>query len=60
MILNAPLITLSFYAPREGILSLTVEHFQGVANNAPAFELFEQPDTLSADMREDAITLTTG
>lgn len=60
MILNAPLITLSFYAPREGILSLTVEHFQGVANNAPAFELFEQSDTLSVDTREDAITLTTG
>ena len=38
MTLNAPLLTLSFRAPRSGILALKVEHFQGGAGIEP--ELF--------------------
>lgn len=60
MVLNAPLITLSFRAPREGILSVTAEHYQGGAGVEPAFELFEQPASLTVDESENAITLLTG
>jgi len=59
-ILNAPMITLTFRAPREGILSLTVEHFQGGADTEPKFELFEQVGSLNIQEQEDAITLTSG
>ncbi|NLI22781.1 MAG: alpha-xylosidase [Clostridiales bacterium] len=60
MILNAPLITLGFRSPRAGILSVTVDHFQGVAATGPKFELFEEPVSLSVSEAEDAITLGTG
>jgi alpha-D-xyloside xylohydrolase len=42
MTLNAPMVTLSFRAPRPGILSLTLSHFQGGARVKPKFELCEE------------------
>ncbi len=60
MTLNAPLITLTFRAPRPGILALRVEHFQGGAGNEPKFELDEQGGDLMATEDGDAITLTSG
>ena len=60
MVLNAPMITLGFRAPRENILSLTVEHFQGCVDTEPKFELFEQHVDLLVSEQEDSITLTSG
>jgi len=60
MILNAPLLTLTFRAPRAGILSLTLAHFQGGAGKAPAFELFEEPAAMDITEGPDAITVTSG
>ncbi len=60
MILNAPLITLTFSAPREGILSVTLEHFQGTAENEPAYELFTQPVSMGVTEAEGRITITSG
>ena len=59
-ILNAPLLTLTFRAPRPGILALTLTHFQGTEAREPAFELFEQPSALAVTEAEDRITLTSG
>lgn len=41
MTLNAPLLTLTFKAPRPGILSLRIEHYQGSAHIEPKFPLNE-------------------
>ena len=41
MTLNAPLLTLTFRAPRPGILSVKVEHHQGRAQIEPKFQLNE-------------------
>lgn len=41
MTLNAPLLTLTFKAPRPGILSVKVEHNQGCAHIEPKFPLNE-------------------
>ncbi len=60
MVLNAPLFTLTFRAPRPGILSLTLEHFQGGAAREPAFELFEQPAAMEVAQDGDGITVTSG
>ena len=60
MVLNAPLLTLTFRAPRPGILSLTLEHFQGGSAAEPAFELFEQPVTMDVAQTENTIVITSG
>ena len=58
--LNAPLITLTFTAPREGIIAVKAEHFQGVNARAPAFQLNTDRSRLRAEEREDLIILTSG
>jgi len=60
MTLNAPLLTLTFRAPRPGILALTVSHFLGTAIKAPMFELFEQPASMSVQEDDNAIVITSG
>lgn len=60
MTLNAPLLTLHFRAPREGIIALKMEHFQGSAAIEPQFVLEEQPTELRANEQTDTITIESG
>jgi alpha-D-xyloside xylohydrolase len=59
-VLNVPLLTLRFRAPRPDILSLTLEHFQGGSGIEPKFDLFEQQTEMQVSEREDTITITAG
>ena len=59
-VLNVPLITLRFRAPRPDILSIVLEHFQGGAKAEPKFDLHEQPTEMQVDEKEDTITITVG
>ena len=60
MTLNAPLITLTFRAPKTGILALKIEHFQGGAGAEPKFELDEQGGELEVREEGDEIRLSSG
>lgn len=60
MTLNAPLITLTFRAPRRGILALKIEHFQGGAQLEPEFALDEQGGELEVREEGDEIRLSSG
>ncbi len=59
-VLNVPLLTLQFRAPRPGILSLALEHFQGIADAEPKFELFQQPADMRVVEDEKTIIITSG
>lgn len=58
--LNAPLITLNFHTPREGVIALNVEHFQGSAQKLPAFELQEDGSKPNVKETPDQIVLQSG
>lgn len=58
--LNAPLLTLTFTAPREGIIALKLEHFQGSRLKAPAFDLNKDGGKLRVEETDELITLTSG
>lgn len=60
MTLNAPLLTLTFRAPRPGILSLRLEHFQGSANIEPKFELNETGMQPTVTYDADEIRVSSG
>lgn len=58
--LNAPILTLSFRAPRQGILALKVEHFQGLDIKAPQFDLQTDGGQLCVEETEDSILIGSG
>ncbi len=58
--LNAPMITLSFRAPREGVVAVKVTHFEGGAGKNPEFALQEDGAKLAARETPEAVTLTSG
>ncbi len=60
MTLQGPMITLTFRAPREGIIAVKAEHYQGVCRKQPKFELAEDGEALAVSEDEDAITLKSG
>ncbi len=60
MTLNAPLITLTFRAPRPGIISLKTEHFQGGSRVEPKFELSEEGGKLEVKEMENEIRVFSG
>lgn len=60
MTLVGPLFTLCFKAPQPDILSLTVEHFQGIARKEPLFALHEEPCALRVEQDGDTIVIAAG
>lgn len=58
--LNAPILTLRFTAPREGIIAVKIEHFQGANIKEPGFELERDGKQLRVEEKQDSITLTSG
>ncbi len=60
MTLNAPLLTLTFRAPRPGIISIKLEHHQGCAHIEPKFQLFETGMKPLVRDTQDQITIESG
>lgn len=58
--LDVPLFTYTFSAPQPDIIGVKIEHFAGVQEHAPHFQLDRQPAQLLVEETGQAITLTNG
>jgi alpha-D-xyloside xylohydrolase len=58
--LNAGVFTLTLSSPREGIIGVRLEHFQGVQAGRPNFELNTAPTNIRIRETDDVATLESG
>jgi alpha-D-xyloside xylohydrolase len=59
--INAPAFTVTLTAPMEGVIGVRIEHFRGLAERGPAFELFPDPDFHPAAAADDeTVSITSG
>ncbi|WP_309124530.1 alpha-xylosidase [Arthrobacter sp.] len=58
--LNCPQLTVSFSSPLEGVIGVTIEHFQGALDPGPRFELQEAHPAVDVSIGETHATLTSG
>ncbi|WP_309070209.1 alpha-xylosidase [Arthrobacter sp.] len=58
--LNCPQLTVSFSSPLEGVIGVTIEHFQGALDPGPRFELQEAHPAVDVSVGETHATLTSG
>lgn len=61
--LNLPQLTVRVDSPMDGVIGVHVDHFQGVRDRGPAFELTHSPDPVvvkAADQPGGFVTLTAG
>jgi len=58
--LGGPLLTLTFAAPQEGILHLSMEHFSGEKCNGPFYPYANANCPLSVQDSETEVTISTG
>ncbi|WP_299166844.1 alpha-xylosidase [uncultured Arthrobacter sp.] len=58
--LNCPQLTVTFTSPLEGIIGVTIEHFQGALNPKPRFELQDAHPAVDVSVGETHATLTSG
>lgn len=59
MMVNAPMITLTFRAPREGVLAMKVEHYRGTFHD-PRFPLNEAPAAMEVREEPACLRIRTG
>ncbi|GHU77456.1 alpha-xylosidase [Clostridia bacterium] len=60
MTLGGPVLTLTFTSPVPDILALKIEHFQGVIQNAPVVNLYNEETHLAVEQDEQSITVASG
>ena len=58
--LNHPALTVTFTAPAEDVIRVTVEHWRGVVDHGPRFELDEHPVTPAIAGTEDGYVFRSG
>ncbi|KRF08803.1 alpha-glucosidase [Arthrobacter sp. Soil782] len=58
--LNCPQLTVSFTSPLEGVIGVTIEHFQGALDPNPRFELQDAHPAVDVSVGETHATLTSG
>ena len=58
--LNCPQLTVSFTSPLEGVIGVTIEHFQGALDPNPRFELQDARPGVDVSVDETHATLTSG
>lgn len=58
--LNCPQLTVSFSSPLEGVIGVTIEHFQGALDPNPRFELQDAHPAVNVAVNETHATLTSG
>src|SRR5690625_2382394 len=58
--LNRPMITVRLDSPAEGIIGVRIEHFQGVRDRGPRFELNRAQAPVQVHIGDDVASLTSG
>jgi alpha-D-xyloside xylohydrolase len=59
--LDTPLLMLRFFSPREGIIGVRIEHFQGRVDRGPHFQLsHDTTHAVTTARTADAVSLTSG
>ncbi|WP_323959682.1 alpha-xylosidase [Arthrobacter sp. JZ12] len=58
--LNCPQITVSFSSPLEGVIGVTIEHFQGALNQGPHFDVLEGDPAVDVTVDETQASITSG
>ncbi|RYG24826.1 alpha-xylosidase [bacterium] len=58
--LSGPVLTVRLSSPLPGVIRVRVEHFQGVVDKGPWFEVSEAPGEVQTSISEEAAILTTG
>lgn len=58
--LNCPQLTVSFTSPLEGVIGVTIEHFQGALDPSPRFELQDAHPAVDVSVGDTHATLTSG
>ncbi|WP_346027636.1 alpha-xylosidase [Arthrobacter parietis] len=58
--LNCPQLTVSFSSPLEGVIGVTIEHFQGALDPNPRFELQDAHPAVDVSVGDTHATLTSG
>lgn len=59
-VMNHATLTVTFTAPMEDVIRVTVEHHRGTVDRGPHFELFEAPVKPEISETEDAFTFHSG
>ncbi|MDR1570492.1 MAG: alpha-xylosidase [Oscillospiraceae bacterium] len=60
MTLGGPMLTLTFTAPQPDILSVRVEHYQGIARREPSFALSRVSCALETAQTPNTVTVSSG
>lgn len=58
--LNRPMITVRLDSPAEGVIGVRIEHFQGVRDRGPRFELNRAQAPVQVHIGDDVASLTSG
>ena len=58
--LNCPQLTVSFSSPLEGVIGVTIEHFQGALDPLPRFEVQDTHPAVDISVGDTHATLTSG
>lgn len=58
--LSGPMLTIKLRAPRPGIISVKITHFEGVKDHGPHFETYEAPADFDWQVREDEVRFRSG
>lgn len=58
--LNCPQLTISFSSPLEGVIGVTIEHFQGALDHGPRFEVRDDSPAVEVSVEEAHASFTSG
>ena len=58
--LDGGTLDVTFTAPRENIIRVTVTHFAGKRDNAPHFETYEEPVNAVIEENDETVSFTSG
>ena len=58
--LDGGTLDVTFTAPRENIIRVTVTHFAGKRDNAPHFEIYEEPVNAVIEENDEMVSFTSG
>jgi alpha-D-xyloside xylohydrolase len=58
--LTGPVLTIRLFSPAEGVIGVRIEHFRGVRDRGPHFEIYSEAGNGSADVQADQILFCSG
>ena len=58
--INARLFTMRFFSPMEGVIGVRTEHFQGVVDRSPKFDIYPEEFSPKISINDNFVALTSG